>query len=321
MGNVESFVMLSYVGEPVYPIEWVREDLNAVRANNGQMPTPPGIYYLEILEAPENPQGFGSFVIDPLRTVTEEPLAHFQSGIEREAQLQNIPLQGTVRLWLNQRVLLKEGVDYTIDYRTGAVHFLVRFNPNDLVAADYRFSEESRGPFKYQWNTSDFKTLPGVVMAFGKRSKVGDKVAIAVSPDRTDAALAYGGKFEVSFDLDVISLDAIQTEELADLVVMYLWAEKKALLEFEGIEIVDISIGGESEEIYDETGDLNYYQASLSIQFRSDWEMHIPMPLAISKVSTEKTANSAGLVVQTPGMFMATFPIIAGRNNDYERIK
>lgn len=322
IGHVESYVMLAHVGEPVYPLEWVREDLNVVRENGDRLPTPPGIYYLEILEAPDKPQGYGQFAIDPLITVTQEPLLMFRSGIEHEAQLPHPPTPGTVRLWLNRRVLLQEGTDYTVNYKTGAVTFLGRYSPNDTVEADFRYPEASRGPFRFQWNTSDFTTLPGVVMAFGKRAKKGDKVAIRISPDRGETAMAYGGRFEVSFDLDVLSLDTIQTEEIADLVVMYLWAEKKALLEFEGIEIVDISIGGESEDVYDETSDLNYYQASLSIQFRSDWEMHIPLPLALSKLTTEKKDGSDGLVTMGPSsLFYATYPIIVGRNNGFERIK
>ena len=321
MGNIQSFVMLAYVGVPTYPIEWVREDLNAIRENEGRMPSAPGIYYLEILTVPENPQTPGSFVIDPLLTVTGEPLLRFQSGIEREAQLENIPTKGTVRLWVNGRVLLTEGTDYQVDYRSGAVTFLARFAPNEVVSADYRYPVPSQGPFPFQWNTADFKTIPGVVMAFGKRGKPGDKVAIRISPDRDDTALAYGGKFEVSLDLDIISQDTTATEELADLSVMYLWGEKKPYLEFEGIEIVDISIGGEAEETYDETADLNYYTASLSIQFRADWEIHVPLPLTLSKVTSAKKDGGDGLVYAGPSTLLyTTFPTIVGRNNDFERI-
>lgn len=321
MGNVESHVMLAYVGAPTYPIEWVREDLNTVRENGGRMPIAPGLYYIEILTVPENAQTPGTFAIDPLLTVTGEPLLRFQSGIEREAQLENVPTQGTVRLWVNNRAMLVEGTDYTIDYRTGAVSFLTRFAPNDLVVADYRYPVASLGPIEFQWNTSDFRTLPGVVMAFGKRAKVGDKVAIRVTADREHVALAYGGKFELSLDLDVLSQDTTATEELADLVLMCFWAEKKAFLEFEGIEVVDINIGGEAEETYDETAELNYYTASLSLQLRADWEVHTPLPLTISKVTTEKAPTNKGLVYASPSnLFFTTFPVIAGRNNDFERI-
>jgi len=321
IGNVQSYVMLGYVGQPTYPIEWVREDLNAIRENEDRMPTAPGIYYIEILTVPENPQTPGTFVVDPLLTVTGEPLLRFESGIEREAQLENPPTKGTVRLWVNDRLMLSEGKDYTIDYKTGAVTFLSRFAPQETVTADYRFPIPSQGPFEFQWNTADFKTLPGVVLAFGKRARLGDKVAVKINPDREDTALAYGGKFEVSLDLDVLSQDTTATEEIADLSVMYLWGEKKPYLEFEGIEIVDISIGGEAEETYDETADINYYTASLSIQFRADWEIHVPLPLTISKATTTQLDGSDGLVFAGPStLLFTTFPTIVGRNNDFERI-
>lgn len=320
LGHIQSHVMLAYVdGFPAYPIEWVREDLNTIRANDDRMPIAPGIYYLEILSVPENPQTPGTFVLDPLLTTTGEPLLRFQSGLEREAQLENTPTRGTVRLWVNDRMMLVEGTDFTVDYRNGAVHFLSKFTPNDRVTADYRYPIDSIGPIDFYWNTSDFKTLPGVVMAFGKRAKVNDKVAIRVTADREQTAMAYGGKFEVSLDLDVLTQDTTATEEIADLAVMYLWGEKKSFLEAEGIEILDISIGGEAEESYDETGDLNYYTASLSLQLRADWEIHVPLPITISKV-TAKRANE-GLVYASPSnLFFTTFPVIAGRNNDFERI-
>lgn len=321
IGNVYSHVMLAYVGPPTYPIEWVREDLNVVRENGG-MPIAPGLYYIEILSVPDSAQGTGTFAVDPLLTVTGEPVLRFQSGIEREGQLANVPTRGTLRLWVNGRVILTEGVDFTADYETGALTFLARFAPNDLIAADYRYPASSLGPIEYQWNTADFKTLPGVIMAFGKRAKVGDKVAIRVTEDREHVALAYGGKFELSLDLDVLSQDTTATEELADLAVMCFWAEKKAYLEFEGIEVVDVSIGGEAEETYDETADLNYYTASLSLQLRADWEIHAPLPLTITKVTPEQSPTNNGLTYAAPSnLFYTTFPVIAGRNNDFERIK
>ena len=321
MGTIESHVMLSNVGGPAYPIEWVREDLAAVRANGDLFPLSAGIYYIEILHAPENPQEPGQYIIDPLLTVTDEAVLQFQSGIEREAQLQNIPAPKTLRLWLNKSVLLQEGKDYRVNYKTGAISLLTRAVPNAVLTADYRYVVASLGPIDFYWNQSDHKTLPGVIMAFGKRAKTGDKVAIVVYEDRVEAARAFGGKFEVNFDLDVITQDPSQMEEIADLVVMYLWAERRDALATEGIEIVDISIGGEAEETYDETGDTYYYNASISLQLRADWEMHVPMPLVFSRVTQEPTSTSAGIQPVMSELYFATRPVIPSRNHDYERIR
>lgn len=325
IGTVESHVMLAYIGLPVYPLEWVREDLNCVRQNGGVMPTAPGVYYLEILKAPEHAQDPGYFVIDPLLTVTDEPVLHFVSGIEQEAQLQRAPLKGTLRLWDNHRYLLVEGTDYQVDYTNGAIKFLQRFNPETFISGDYRYPQPSIGPVPFFWNTPDFKTLHGVVLAFGKRAKKGDKVAIVVYPDRVEAANAYGGRFDAVFEFDVIAQDPIQMEEMADLVVMYLWGQKRPILSIEGIEITDISMGGESEEPYDEAGELFYYMASMSISIQADWEIHVPLPLTISRVTGPSgvagvVAGEEDVQFVNDRLFFATVPVIAGRNNAFERI-
>ena len=321
IGTVESHIMLTNVGVPAYPIEWVREDLETIRANEGRFPLAAGIYYLEILQAPDNPTDFGKFIVDPLLTVTDEALLEFTSGIEREAQLQNLPAPGTLRLWFNKNRLLKEGVDYIVDYKTGAITLATRAQPQSVLTADYRYPVPSLGPFDYYWNQADHTSLPGVVMAFGKRGKVGDKVALAVYEDRVEAARAYGGKFEVSFDLDVIAQDPNQMEEIADFLVMSLWAEKKEGLATEGIEVVDISMGGEAEETYDETGDTFYYNASISLQLRADWEMHVPVPLVLSRVTQEPTAQTHGITPLLSGLYFQTQPVMPNMNSDYERIR
>lgn len=325
VGTVESHVMLAHVGQPSYPVEWVREDLRAVQANNDKMPTLPGVYYLEILSAPEHPGEAGYFALDPLLTATNEPVLHFQSGIEREAQLQQTPVQNTLRLW-DGRFLLKEGIDYQVDYTNGSIKLLSAFSAGSNLTADYRYATTSIGPVEFYWNTADFSTLPGVVLAFGKRAEAGNKIAVVVYPDRVDAAQAFGGKSEISFDLDVIARDPIQMEEISDLVFMYLWGQKKPALEFEGIELLDVSTGGEAEDVYDETTETYYFQATMSVQMRADWEVHVPLPLTISRATPTTAAGDvdpsapSGLVPVTSDMFFQGHAAAVGRNADFERI-
>lgn len=318
VGTIESHVMLAYVGQPAYPIEWVREDLEVVTTHG--MPTLPGVYYLEILSAPTNPNEPGFFVLDPLLTVTDEAMLLMQSGVEREAQLQQVPVQKTLRIYVNNRFPLNEGTDYTVDYTNGAIQLLLHLSPNDRLTADYRYAAPSVGPIEFFWNTADFKTLPGVVMAFGKRAEKGQKVAIVIYQHRADTAQAFGGKFEANFDVDVVARDTTQMEEIADLTVMYLWGQKKDRLEQEGIEVVDVSIGGEAEDPADETGDEFFYTASLSIQLRADWEIHVPLPLTVSRVTPTTPAGQPAIREVQNELFFLTHPIVVGRNNDYERI-
>jgi len=324
VGHVRSHVMLAYVGQPVYPIEWVKEDANVVREQG--MPTLPGIYYIEILSAPTNATEPGYFVVDPLLTSSNEAVLILQSGIEREAQLQQKPVEGTLRLFLNSRVALIEATDYSVDYDTGAVTLLTRFAPNDRVTADYRYAGVSSGPYPFYWNQSDHTTLPGVILAFGSRSEAGQKIAVVVYSTLEETAQAYGGKFEVSMDLDVIARDNTQMEEIADLAFMILWAEKKALLEFEGIEVVDVSIGGEAEEPADETGDEYFYTSSLSVQLRADWEVHVPLPLTIYRVTETTSAGDRdttaplGIQAVTQPLFFQSFLRVGSNFYSVERL-
>ncbi len=312
IGTVQSHVMLAQVGPATFPLEWVREDLECIRAH-GSLPTAPGVYYIEILTAPTNPGDEGSFVVDPLLTVTNEPLLRFQTGLERTAQLQNVPVDKTVRLYEDRTYLLTRGVHYTLDTE-GGVTFLQRFRAGAVITADYRYAAPSIGPVPFKWNMANTTTLPGVVLAFGKRAEAGQKVAVVVYRDRVDTAEAYGGKHEASFDLEVLARDTTQVEEISDLVIMYLWGEKRSVLGWEGIEILDVSMGGESEEPVDETGQDYQYSTSISVQLQADWEIHVPLALTISNVEPETQQ------VVTPELFYQTFPIVAGRNPDFERI-
>jgi hypothetical protein len=322
LGSIESHVMLAYYNEPAYLLEWVREDLNVVRENGDSMPIPAGVYYIECLSAPTSPGEFGEFIIDPLLTITDEPVIQIQEGPVVLANLQNQPVQGTLRLWTNRNLLLVEGSDYTIDYETRELHFLTGFFPGSLITADYRYAAPSIGPIKWSWNTADWTTLPGVVLAFGKRGRVGDKQAVVIYSDRVETAQAYGGRFDASFDLDVISRDPIQVEEIADLVFMYLWAEKRSALSFEGIELTDTSMGGEAEETYDEAAELFYYNYSMTVAIQSDWEMHLPLPFTVSRASAYTKPDGASSIqaLSQASLFFNTTPVIVGRNASYERI-
>lgn len=321
VGTLKSYTMLAYHKQPVFPLEWVREDLAAIQVNGDRPASLPGVYYLEILKATDKPQVPGSFVLYPLYTVEDEGVIRFQSGLEKTALLQHKPSEGTLRLWLNRKYLLEEGKDYTFNPDNLKVTFQGSYRRGAVVTADYRYAGEPVGPHDYFWNTANHTALPGVILAFGKRAAEGDVVAVVVQKDRGPAAEVYGGKHEFSFDLDVIAQDPAQAEEIADLVMMFLWGEKKPVLEFEGIEILDVSLGGEGEETYDETADLFMYTASISVQCRADWEIHVPLPLTFSKVTATRANGTSGLVQVAPNnLFFDTMPLYLVRKNQYERI-
>lgn len=326
-GEMVSYVMLGHVGAPAFPIEWVREDERLVEENGDFMPIAPGVYFIEILTVPENANSAGTFAVDPLIMVTDEPVLEFVSGVEREGQLQNIPVPKTLRLWLNGRLELARDTDYTVDPKTGEIAFLGQFQQGDRVSASYRYAAPSLGPINWYWNTADKDTLPGVILAFGKRGKAGDKVVVMVTPDRTPTASVYGGRFDLSFDLDVIVAgDANAAEEITDFAIMSLLSEKRARLSFDGIEVEDVSMGGEAEEAYDETADIMYYTSSISVSLQVEWESHIPLPLTISRVAPDTAApglagaNAQALKAAVGEILFQTVPVNMYRNNDFERI-
>jgi hypothetical protein len=335
IGPVMSHVMLAYVGEPKYPIEWVVEDKPCIDKNNGVMPINPGLYYIEILEAPEIAQGVGHFCVDPLIEVPNEAVLYAVTGTETSAQLEHPPLPGTLRLWENNRYRLTEGTDYFVNYEDGSITFAQNgqgplLAPGSYITAGYYFSVETIGPVPFTWNQANFTTLPGVIMAFGKRARAGDKVAVKVWPDRVHAANATGGRFDLTFDLEIISQDPHQMEEIVDLAVMYLWGVKRPILSFEGIEITEVGMGGEVEETYDEQAKLMYYMGSMNVTINTPWEIHHPVPLTLTKVAfnpgisggtgVQDPAPDVGAGLTSQDLFFATAPVILGRNNNFERI-
>lgn len=287
VGTLESHVMLAYVpGKlPAFPLEWVRED--SYKVEKGTLATP-GAYFLEITNAPTSAGEIGEFVIDPIYRVSQEPLIEFVTGYETEAELEHEPLAPTLHLWENNRYLLMPGVDFTLDGKK--VTFLHSSFPRYKITASYYYPSETQGPFPFQWNTSVRDVIPGAVLAFGKRAVKGDQVAVVVTEKRTDTAAAYGGRISISFDIDIFARDQTQQEEVCDLAYMALWADMRSALGDEGIDISEVSSGGESEESYDENAQDPYYTSNLSVTLQTDWEIHVPYPLVIAKVTPTSQA-------------------------------
>jgi hypothetical protein len=154
------------------------------------------------------------------------------------------------------------------------------------ISADYLYPEATRGPFFIgDGDFSNVDAIPGAVLAFGSSLKDGDVGAVVVTATREDVADVYGGKADVSLDFDIIARDAMSRSEVADLVVLYLFQRRRERLAEEGMALESVSMGGESEEPYDEVGDDYYYLANISIQLKADWEIHIERPLILRRVT------------------------------------
>jgi hypothetical protein len=81
----------------------------------------------------------------------------------------------------------------------------------------------------------------------------------------------------MTISLDIYARDTIKIEEIIDLTTAYLNTFRKSDLDGEGIALVNVNFGGESEEVFDEaTGDL-YYKGSVDFNFLTEWIMHQPL--------------------------------------------
>jgi hypothetical protein len=336
VGRLQSFCMLANIdNKPGTSIEWVRENdllLQQLSPKRDIFPGSPGAYYLEITKEPDDAKNIpGEFVIDAFLTVTEEPLIRFTTTGDIHAQLSrdNI-LPNSVRLWLNRRKSLIQGVDFQVNNATGEILFLKETPVDVSVFADYRYIMPRQGPFLFKSEETNVTAIPGVVIAFGDRVQICDKQAIVVTDVRTHTAEIYGGKFETTFSLIAFSKDADDRERLSDYIIFKI-LERQNALGFEGIELLDISPGGEDEEVYNEATDEYFYDSSISLSFRVDWESHIPLPIVLQRAEfTSKSIEQesgyldgkyvADLLVNSTPTGLLGVPPVLRRNFGFERI-
>ncbi len=173
--------------------------------------------------------------------------------------------------------------------------------------------------------------IPGAVLAFGDRAQLGDKTVIVVSDARTEVADVFGGKFETTFDLVVFSRDAEDREKMSDFVIAKI-LEAQNRLGFEGLELLDISPGGENEDVYNQEIDDYYYESSISLSLRVDWESYAYLPADIwrAEFTSKESEQSTGYL---DGSFVldqlsdgdisriAGMNAVVGRDISYEFVK
>lgn len=306
VGTVQSFVTLAkipgYVGTSV---EWIREDSLAIQANGGRFPSQAGVYYCEM--ATDN-----TFFVDPLLDVRDERLTMVTQS---EGVLQSIPFAGSLRLIeMPSGRLLQSNVDYSVGADQVTIYLATPLGNGMALSADYRVAGQSTGPWLVEPQTGFNKAIPGVVLVFGRRYQKGDRWAVVVSSVREPAYLEYGGKWEMGIDIDIIARDVASQAEIADQTAMFLWAILRPNLIDEGIDISDVSMGGESEEVYDETGDDYFYNAAISMTVQADWFMMVPIQSRISSYQ-ERIKNLPN------GLALTSFqdPYFSGRFTTFEK--
>lgn len=280
---MQSYVYLAHVdGKPNLSIEWVREDAVAIQQNNGFFPSAPGIYFIDFCDANGVPTD-EEFFVDPLLDVTDETPLQIN---DTQYQLQQGKfLANTLRLYrMPGNIQIYPGTNFTADPETGEVTLIDSLEDGEFISADYRCPAESTGPWKVFEERALRDPIPGAVLAFGRRITKGDRLAVVVQPTRTVAALEYGGRWDLTLDVDVIARDPLAQREILDQTSLYLWATARPRLSSQGIEIQSITMGGETEEVYDDNADDWFYNASFSLQLQTDWSIHVPLGIVLRGV-------------------------------------
>ena len=286
MGRLSSFCMLSYVpGHPGTTIEWVRENFNVLErfsSTRALFPASPGVYQFLVDKLPDEARNLpGLISFTPILTVFDEYITTFPDNGLHTGQIsrENI-YPGSLRLWLDRRIALIPDVDFSVNHETGEIRFLRNPPPGGLIVADYRYLTPLQGPFEFKKEETNNTMIPGVVLAFGDRTVENDRFDIVITTERTDVADVYGGKFEMTFDLIAFSKDSEDREKLSDYIVMKI-LEKQNILGFEGIELLDVTPGGENEDVFNAETDEYFYESNISLSFRVDWSIYKPLPIVI----------------------------------------
>jgi hypothetical protein len=241
----------------------------------------PAIYVIDFIED-------NQFTIAPIYVVEKEVCIANTTGTETSVTLANGGVNSKIDTdtediyiaYRSGQILdtLVRGVDYSIDYTTGVVIFLLPLPINRLLLADYHWQPLNyyNGPYTFEEYQEFHTVIPGVVLSIGRRAKKGDQQVIIVSQFREQQAKIYGGHWTMTFDVSVIAKDPIQMAQMADHIVSQLWGIRKNVLEFQGITLNSVEPTGESEEMHIETtGDL-YYESSVVINVQTEWQSFVP---------------------------------------------
>lgn len=250
---------------------------------------PPGVYVIDFPSA-------NQFVVCPIYIIMEEMVIDNTLGTENTASLDNSGIYpGSEELYLKSShggdpYLFVRDTDYSIDNATGLITFLKPLPKGLELLADYRYQTgDSYGPYNFRAYQENHEAIPGVVLCLGRRSQKDDRQVVLVSDKRSEQALIYGGHWTMSLSMNVIAKDPVQMEEMTDHMVNYLWAERKNILEFEGITLNRVEPTGETEETFvDTTGDL-YYEQALDIEVMTEWQYFVPFLWEIKHIYVNNT--------------------------------
>lgn len=276
-------------------LEWVREDALAIQRNGGRFPSPPGLYFISMvaLDTQDGEVRQYGFNVKFYRNHT---LARV-SGLGNQYTI-NPWAPGSLRIREMPGKLWVPASACTLDPDAGTFVYPRVLEPGQWLEVEYRAADVDQGTYPIRPNWADNRAIPGVTLAFGQELNVGDTMVVVVQPRRLPASLVYGGQWTLSLDVDVVARDVHDQQYIADRTVMHLIAVSRTRLVEEGLNIVEVSLGGESEEQYDETADMYYFNSNFSMSVETDWQYHVPIEFTlrgIQDVSLVRSKEQAAL--------------------------
>lgn len=285
--TVCSYVTLAKTDRhPGVSLEWAREDSSAIGRNGGSLPTKPGVYYITItrskLDSNGSPIGSHEFVVTPNYEINNEAINMVD---ETHGFVGRPYIGGSLRInEVPSGYLMEPGRDYNEDAETGEIILAEPLPRNSYLLSSYYYLGDDIGPFSIKQDTANYSALPGIVLAFGRRITPNDRMAVVVTGRREPSALEYGGRWELSVEIEMWARDVDDQREMTDMMMVWIPSVLRARLCKYGIEIKDTSFGGESEEPYDNTADDYFYGSSMSMSIETDWSIHVPILSRIWKI-------------------------------------
>ncbi|MDD5649595.1 MAG: hypothetical protein PHF86_04145 [Candidatus Nanoarchaeia archaeon] len=266
---------------PGNSIEWVRDDQENLDKLVSQ-----GFYIVKITEHDLNTNVF-SFTVDPYLTCTNEKLDLVVIRTHQGAILKNIPVNPGSEIVFSEhgQFEFKKDIDYAIDYETGEILFTNPVTDHEPIVIDYQVRSAQQGPFVAEYYGLNNTAIPGVVLAFGDRLKVGDEQVVVVEEENTTTAKVFGGRWILNVDILGVAQDADQQERVIDYVVTSLWADYQDALANEGIAISEFALSGEAEDLEVEVPEEYNFTGGISFTVETDWEIYIPLIATVRRIN------------------------------------
>lgn len=298
IATVEGYVVLaSVVGKKSVAIEWVRED-SFVKPNKG-------VYHVKVSKAAGDDPYKYDLNLDVYQYQKENTLIFTDPTT---IELLEDPVENSFRLVENPSGRLLESSEYT---RNGTTVTLTEAVPRGLgLRAQYTYKEpDAIGPISVWPDQVYREIIPGCLIAIGRWIEDGDEQVIIVEEDRQATYHEYGGRWDISVDIDLVTRDVHSQADIADRTVVWLWSELRPKLSNLGLEVSDVSLGGEGEEVYDDNADDYFYTASMSLSIQADWFMHFPLVIPLLRYNLEGVVPVADIIKSPIGGI--------GKDNDF----